>query len=603
MKIEYYLVFLAVVFCFLHGCVGTPKHQARTENQYALDQQIYEPYKLKNTVEGYEEFIAEYPGNQFVGEAKRKIYRLKYDQYLKMDTIEGYREFIRKNPDNPHVKDAFGKIESIEFRRCEKDDTLDAYKYFVAQYPKSYFIDDAKFRIREIEFKQLDEVLRKKFGFDLLKYRLVLRRLKRDLILNDKESVAGFECDAEMTTYQGKTYFLTNLVYNKDFKGFGLFSDGDEEDVFDAVVSEALLYLQAHFRHKGNIAGFGFKLSLSSHSHSGSAKYATYFPVKSVSLFCQNVIDKKMLKEQSFVVPSDDTAESIKAEDTSQSINTGIRASDGVFNDTILVLWSPANRWSPTIMVDGYRVYRAKEPNGIYEPVRSLTKGYVYYDKDIQTGEVYYYRVLGYRGDKAVTQFGNTASGRAASDGVKGPIIIQGEPLKEGTYTFEPFNRENPTYQFAKNGACIENIPATMLKGRWRYDGSTLVIETGKEELRYSIKMVEKWEDAFTTHSGRHFHRMGIKQVPHIGIGEVMKFIGNGHVHFQGTGRANRKKDMPVNVTAVLDKSGIWHTTMTSGEKSSETNTPHSQEDFQIVEYNGNYFLSMPDKGPGYFRQ
>ena len=596
------LIWIAVIICLFPGCAGAPKHQERTAEQYTNDQQIYEPYKLKNTIEGYEEFINRYPGNQFIPEARRRIYRLKYDKYVKMDTIEGYREFIRHNPDNPHVKDALRKIESTEFRICEKEDALTCYKDFVARYPKSYFADDAKSRIREMEFKQLDKELRHKYGFDLLKYRLTLRRLKRDLALDGKENFAAFSCDAVMKTYGGKTYFLTNLIYNKPFKGFVLFSEDNEEDVFNAVVSEALLYLQSHFRHKGNVEGFGFKLSFASHYQPDATKNPTYFPVKSVSMFCRNLIDKKTLKQHAIIFSQEEAVTPKKDDPVRENLNTGIRASDGTFRDTILVMWQPAGRWSPANEVDYYRVYRARKPNGRYEPVGGKIKGTMYYDRDVKEKENYYYRVRGHHGDKAPSPFGDIDTGRAMPDGIKGPVIIKGAGLKQGTYAYKPYHREFATYQFAKNGACIETTQALKLKGKWRNEGDTLLIETEKEELRYSIKINERWEYAFTTHNGRRFHRMGMKQVPNEGQ-EIMRFLGKGHILYQGTGRARRKKDISVNATATLDKTGVWRTVFTFGEESTKTTTPHLEGILEVVEFNGNYFLSMPDEGPGYFKE
>ena len=106
MRLKFFLIFIPVVFFVFYGCAGTPKTQVRSVDQQTLDRQIYEPYQARNTLEAYEEFIAQNPGNLFVADAKKQIYRLKYDEFLKKDTVSGYREFIEKNPDNPHTKEA-----------------------------------------------------------------------------------------------------------------------------------------------------------------------------------------------------------------------------------------------------------------------------------------------------------------------------------------------------------------------------------------------------------------------------------------------------------------------------------------------------------------
>ena len=54
--------------------------------EYQRDEEQYQPYKLKNTIEGYKEFIFLYPENLFVGDAKLKIENL---EFLKKLTEEG----------------------------------------------------------------------------------------------------------------------------------------------------------------------------------------------------------------------------------------------------------------------------------------------------------------------------------------------------------------------------------------------------------------------------------------------------------------------------------------------------------------------------------
>ena len=612
MKKNSYLIFTIVFLWIFSGCAGGPVNQAEKAEEQVMDQQIFEPYKVKNTIEGYEEFISKYPGNQFVGTAKRQIYRLKYDKYLKLDTLKGYREFIENNPQNPYTEEATRKIEKLEFRRYEKEDRVEGYREFVAQYPESYYVADAQLRIQEIEFRQLDEDLRKKYGFDLLKYRLELRRMKRNLILAGKDDPANFSCVARLVSHKGKNYFLTNLIYKDDVDGLALFSNENKEDVFDAVVFEALLHLQSYFRHKGEIDGFGFSLSVSSSGlyRSGDAKSEIYFPVESVSQFCRDLIDKETLKKHSLELGP---MESVVAEKHKPStkpgisvfsqVNAGLLASEGTFSDTILVMWYPAKMWAPSSPANGYQVYRSKEMNGNYEPISGVVQGTIYYDNDIHAGQPYYYKVKGYdQNGKAMSSFSQAVSGMALSGGIKGPEIVQGMPLVEGDYVYKPANRAYPIYHFDKNGKCLENNFQHRLTGRWYYEGRNLFIKTGIEDLSYTVSIVERWEDAFTTHNGRRFNRMGVKQVRH-GANEAMKFVGKGRIQVVGTGLAKRNNDTSLELTMVLDKAGIWHTTFVSGRESQSTATPHPKKDFEIAQYNDRYFLAVPAEGPGYFRE
>lgn len=48
------------------------------------DRPAYQPYKLKDSIEGYKEFLAKYPDNAFVGEAKQRLAHLE-DVQKKID--------------------------------------------------------------------------------------------------------------------------------------------------------------------------------------------------------------------------------------------------------------------------------------------------------------------------------------------------------------------------------------------------------------------------------------------------------------------------------------------------------------------------------------
>ena len=103
------LIFSAL---FGQGC-GTLSFKEDTSKDYSLQEEEYQPYKLQNTIKGYREFIARYPDNMFVEDARTRIESLEFAPYEKANTIEGYMEFKARYPDNPHCSECDTNIEQL----------------------------------------------------------------------------------------------------------------------------------------------------------------------------------------------------------------------------------------------------------------------------------------------------------------------------------------------------------------------------------------------------------------------------------------------------------------------------------------------------------
>jgi hypothetical protein len=127
-----------VGFLFLQSCGGNVfKEDASQQQQIQAEQ--YQPYKMQNTTEGYQEFISQYPDNMFVEDARKRIADLEFAPYKKADTIEGYMEFKARYPDNPHCAECDANIERLECKRCEEIDTIESYEAFLFKYPESTY--------------------------------------------------------------------------------------------------------------------------------------------------------------------------------------------------------------------------------------------------------------------------------------------------------------------------------------------------------------------------------------------------------------------------------------------------------------------------------
>jgi len=298
----YYIIVIAG-FLFLQSC-GVLFQRDKDLKEYQLHEEQYKPYKLQNTIEGYREFIALYPKNLFVKEAELQIENLEFSPYEHADSVEGYMEFKMRYPNNRHVFKADVKIEQVECKHYEKMDTIEGYEEFLSKYPESTFAVLAQERLQELEFRKLDNILRKKYGFDLLLYRLHLKRLKRKLTTVNGINLGDFTCFASIATHKGEKYFHTHLIYSTDLSYLDVTSKEVAERFFESIVSKALVFLDNHFMIKDGIDGFSFDVSSSAHSFYRDRKTLLeyYFPIRQVNLFAQNKLDKKDLLAQSIIV-------------------------------------------------------------------------------------------------------------------------------------------------------------------------------------------------------------------------------------------------------------------------------------------------------------
>ncbi len=314
MRAKYTCLLLIGVFLSLQGCgVLIFNEGKRSMREYQLHEEQYQPYKLQNTIEGYQEFIAKYPKNLFVNDAKSRIESLEFSPYEQADTIEGFMEFKIRYPKNRHVFKANVKIEQVELKRYEKTDTIEGYKEFLAKYPESTFAVLAKERLQELEFRKLDGMFIKQYGFDLLLYRLHLKRLKKKLGTVGGVNLGGFTCFASIASHEGKKHFHTHLIYSSDLSYLEASSSEVSERFFDPIISKALVYLHNHFKPNGEIDGFSFDVSSSPHSFYGDSKplLEYYFPLNQVNLFTQHKLDnKEMLDRAAIVIPKKPRGES-----------------------------------------------------------------------------------------------------------------------------------------------------------------------------------------------------------------------------------------------------------------------------------------------------
>jgi len=234
----WFVVLLYCVIQTLAGCVAQSiiyeGGRRVSQRRYDADMQTFQPYRELNTLDGYHEFLRLYPDNIFTLRALDEINVLEFKPYEQQDTVEGYLEFKMRYPGNPNVKKANWRIEQVEIRRYDSLDTPEGYREFLQKYPRSIFADSARERLQELSFREQDKLLRRRCGFDLLKYRHDIR----------KAAAAGgalwdFEIFARVSPRNGRDRFVTRLLYSTPPD----FNDGAQIEQLKAGVLSRLLGL------------------------------------------------------------------------------------------------------------------------------------------------------------------------------------------------------------------------------------------------------------------------------------------------------------------------------------------------------------------------
>jgi len=312
LKNRFCIMFLCLLFAS-QSC-GTLLQKDKDLKEYQYDEEQYQPYKLQNTIDGYREFIALYPENRFLGEAKLQIDNLEFAPYEKADNVEGYMEFKMRYPDNRHIFKASIKIEQAEVKRYEKMDSIEGYYEFLAKYPDSTFAVLAKSSLQELEFREFANTLLKEYGFDLLSYRLHFKRLKKTLQPVDGISLRDFTFFASLITHKEGSYFHTSLIYPTSLFYLDRDSTEVQELFFNPILSSALVHLDKKFMKKNKIHGFSFDIASSSHSYYGDRDIILeyYFPLDPVNLFSQDKLDTKDLLAQSMIVAPEKEITAVK---------------------------------------------------------------------------------------------------------------------------------------------------------------------------------------------------------------------------------------------------------------------------------------------------
>ncbi len=123
------------------------------------DLSVWEPYKKDNTIEGYEEFLANHPTNIYRAEATALLGDLRaYQNAKSKNTIPAYAEFLRAQPSSPSRRKALATMAKLIGKQTDPNE---GFKKFIAEFEDGAEFVPAQYRLALIgpEGMRVDDIL------------------------------------------------------------------------------------------------------------------------------------------------------------------------------------------------------------------------------------------------------------------------------------------------------------------------------------------------------------------------------------------------------------------------------------------------------------
>jgi fibronectin type 3 domain-containing protein len=280
--------------------------------------------------------------------------------------------------------------------------------------------------------------------------------------------------------------------------------------------------------------------------------------------------------------------------DGSITVPSGVSATDGTYNHMITV------SWNHVLNADYYRVYRSDSVDGTYVQTGDNLSVTRFDDKSAEVNATYYYRVKAFTAAGAETGFSTEDAGHTSETGLGPPEIIEGSALVRGTYA----NRSEAgttTYTFKVDKTCKKSTRnasggGSKTAGEWSYDddGKALTIDTTASVGAAGIRMIEVWENAYTTYGGSVLNLLGFRKTNGDQDGILGKYEASANINVAFGVGANI---FSVKITSIIsiNADGTWDletTANTNGEIETTTATGSGYPN-RLVEFNGSYYLSV----------
>lgn len=114
-----------------------PQNEFTLEANRRIAQLSWAAVQSSNTIEAYQEFLRQYPQHEFSVKANRRIEQLRWEATQNSNTIEAYQEFLQSYAQSEHSGEIRAKLEALHWTRATESDTKASYNSFLSSYPLS----------------------------------------------------------------------------------------------------------------------------------------------------------------------------------------------------------------------------------------------------------------------------------------------------------------------------------------------------------------------------------------------------------------------------------------------------------------------------------
>ncbi|MCK6511465.1 hypothetical protein L6R29_16030 [Myxococcota bacterium] len=114
----------------------------------------YTEVRRKDTMDGYREFIRQYPQSPDRKPAEERLETLAFQKASEENSEESYSAYLREFPQGRYRRQASTQIEIKAYQRARDRDTLENYRAFLERFPRGQFSREAKERIEEKFFQK-----------------------------------------------------------------------------------------------------------------------------------------------------------------------------------------------------------------------------------------------------------------------------------------------------------------------------------------------------------------------------------------------------------------------------------------------------------------
>ncbi len=125
--------------------------------------------KDKDKLEGYQNFVRNYPLAADAHEANARIHELAFEQARTKGTLDGYRQYISRFPKSHLLMDAWKEIHRIEYDLAINSNDVSNLDYYLTSYPNSVYVDRIQSKLYEVAFQR---VVVSNNSQDCIKYKL-----------------------------------------------------------------------------------------------------------------------------------------------------------------------------------------------------------------------------------------------------------------------------------------------------------------------------------------------------------------------------------------------------------------------------------------------